>query len=146
VRSILAELPGHKEGLAFAQLLERAGDEYWRAHYDFGRRLARPAAVIGQQRARDGVVNVLLPWVAAMGRDTGDEDLEHAAEAAYGAHPALASNQITRHMARQILGPDYRTIRLNAQRQQGLIQIYRGWCDARDCERCPAGSRVGVAL
>jgi hypothetical protein len=86
------------------------------------------------------VVNVLLPWIAALGTSRGEIWLRQAAEESYAVHPALASNQITRHMARQILGAASRTIRLTARQQQGLIHIYRGWCDARDCVTCPAGS------
>jgi hypothetical protein len=139
VRSALAELPPRRAAAALDRLLLRRGDDYWATHADFARPLPRTGALLGQQRARDAVVNVLLPWTAALAARHGETWLRQAAEEAYAAHSALAANQITRHMARQILGPESRSVRLNAQRQQGLIHIYRGWCDARDCASCVAG-------
>jgi len=124
------------------RLAERAGGDYWRSHADLGRELRHPAALIGAERAADIVVNVYLPWAAAMGRFTGDEQLADSAVAIYQAHPPLAPNQITRHMARQILGADARRVLRTACLQQGLIHIYQGWCDERICQRCPAGPGV----
>jgi hypothetical protein len=65
-----------------------------------------------------------------------------AALAAYAAHPRLADNQITRHMAWQLIGLDAQHVVKGAARQQGLIHLYRHWCDARDCAACPAGRPV----
>jgi hypothetical protein len=135
----LYELPPERAAGALRRLLSCAGDPYWRAHADFARPLRRPAALLGPERAADAVVNALLPWTAAVARHRADPRLEEAAEAAYRSHPLLAQNQITRHMAQQILGPlGPATIRTACQ-QQGLLAIYRGWCDARDCQACPAG-------
>jgi hypothetical protein len=140
VRAALSELPPRNAATALGKLIMRRGSDYWATHSDFGRPLPRPGALLGQERARDAVVNVLLPWIAAVAAQSGEAWLQETAEAIYTAHPRLGSNEITRHMARQILGAESRTIRLNAQRQQGLIHIYRGWCDARDCPTCPAGA------
>ncbi|HZT07884.1 MAG TPA: DUF2851 family protein [Chloroflexota bacterium] len=140
VRALLTERAPGKAAAGLDALLLRTGEgDYWRAHADFARPLARPGALIGRQRAADIVVNVLLPWVGATARRSGDEALAAAATDALLAHAPLASNQITRHMASQILGPHARVVRMTAVRQQGLIAIYRGWCDARACEACPAG-------
>lgn len=136
---ILHELPPERAGGALRQLLCCAGDPYWRVHADFGRPLRRPAALVGPERAADAVVNALLPWSAAVGRHRGNPHLEEAAEAVYRLHPPLAQNQITRHMARQILGRAGPAAIRTACEQQGLLAIYRGWCDARDCGACPAG-------
>lgn len=130
------ELPPGHAVRALRRLITRSEHSYWREHADFGRALRRPLALIGPQRAADCVVNALLPWAAAMERTTGGP---LAAEAAYMAHPALGENQITRHMRSQVLGPEGARLRLTACRQQGLIAIYRGWCDARDCAACIAG-------
>ncbi len=135
----LCELPPSRAAPALRALLVRSAAGYWQMHADFGRPLARPAALVGPDRAAEAVVNAVLPWAAAVGRATGDTLLLDAARAAYREHPRLASNQITRHMARQIAGPEAKQVVTTARRQQGLIHIYRGWCDARDCLACPAG-------
>jgi hypothetical protein len=132
-------LPADRITGALRGLVVRVGDAYWRTHGDCGRPLRRPAALLGPERASDAVVNTVLPWAAALGRRDSNWLLERAAEAAYRAHPPLAHNQITRHMARQIIGAAARGVLTTACRQQGLIHIYRGWCDARACAACPAG-------
>ncbi len=146
VVAALAELPPRRAASALRALLARSGDSYWQLHGDLDRPLFRPLALIGEQRAADAVVNVVLPWAAALGRSQDTLWIEEAAERVYAAHPPLASNQITRHMALQILGSTRPSFRLAAQRQQGLIHIYRGWCDARDCAACPAGPEPGLGL
>jgi hypothetical protein len=143
VLGALSELPREHAPRALRALVACAGDEYWHAHADLGRLLRRPAALVGPDRAADIVVNVLLPWAAAVGRRQRNEDLVSAAEAVYQRHPRLSANEITRHMARQIIGTAARGIVRTACLQQGLIHIYRGWCDQRDCAACPAGPPRG---
>jgi hypothetical protein len=120
-------------------IFTRAGDQYWQTHYDLGRPMRRPGAVLGSQRAAEAVVNAVLPWAAALARAWDRPDLERAAESCYRMHPPLASNHVTRHMAEQILGAAAATVPGSACRQQGLLHIYRTTCDARDCASCPAG-------
>lgn len=139
VLAVLAELPGSRVAAALRTLLLRSGQQYWPEHGDLGRPLRRASALLGPDRAADAVVNALLPWAAAVARRDGNRVLEKATRAAYRAHPPLSHNQITRHMARQIIGVAGRSVVTTACRQQGLIHIYRGWCDARDCAACPAG-------
>lgn len=142
----LLELPPSRAAPALRRLLLRRGDAYWRGHGDFGRPLRAPSAVLGPQRAADLVVNVVLPWTVAVARRTGNEILEAAAIAAYEAHPGLGTNQITRHMARQVLGDAAHLVTRRACLQQGLIQLYRGWCDTRDCPTCPTHQLASQAL
>ena len=120
--------------------LTREGPPYWRSHADFGHPLRRACAILGPQRAAEAVVNVVLPWAAALARTWDREDLVRAAEACYRAHPLLGGNHITRHMADQILGAQAGAVLTTACRQQGLIHIYRTSCDARDCATCLAGT------
>jgi hypothetical protein len=139
VLAALGELPPERAPAALRAMIRCPGDAYWHEHGDFGRPLRRPANLIGADRAADVVVNVLLPWAAAVGRSRGEAALASSAEAVFRVHPRLAANEITRHMASQIAGPNARSVVKTACHQQGLIHVYRGWCDARDCARCPAG-------
>ena len=135
----LTELPPIQAVSALRGLLIRPGDDYWHRHADFGQPLRSPQAVLGAERASDLVVNVILPWAVARARQPGHAALETAAITAYTVHPALGLNQITRHMAPQLLGLGAAHLLKRACLQQGLIQLYQGWCDARDCAMCPAG-------
>jgi hypothetical protein len=138
ILGVLSEMPPARAGGTLRDTLMVAGNEYWRAHFGFGRLMRAPSGLVGEQRASDLVVNVALPWALAVARAWANPMLEQSVIDAYEAHPALASNQITRHMAAQVLGDQQTPVLRSACLQQGLIQLYRGWCDARDCLDCPA--------
>jgi hypothetical protein len=129
-----------------AALTAQVSDPYWNAHQDFGVPLQRPSRLIGTARAREITVNVLLPWAAAVARTSEQPAFEAAAISAYRRHPRLANNTITRHMERQLVGPDARRAVNSACRQQGLHHLFARWCDARDCEACIAGERFPSAV
>lgn len=90
---------------------------------------------VGGTRARDMLVNIALPFlhsyattggIAERGRNGlphGCADLAAAALDAYATAPKLQENEITREM-RRLCGIDGKT-RLNARRQQGLLELYR---------------------
>jgi hypothetical protein len=118
----------------------RTSDAFWSWHFDFGR--ASPSArpwLIGSGRAGEVAVNVLLPFLHALGRAGDDAALAERALTLYRRYPATAPNRVTREMARQLGGPDGAASARGACRQQGLIHLYHHWCGAHDCARCPAG-------
>lgn len=77
---------------------------------------------IGESRAREIAVNVVLPFMYAWGGTTRSRELRAASIEAYRRMPGLADNEITREMKRLLpSGVDTR----GARRQQGLIHLYR---------------------
>jgi hypothetical protein len=58
-------------------------------------------------------------------------------EAVYAAYPKLAENKITRAMADEVFGPRKGHAIKGARRQQGLIHLYRLYCETRRCYECP---------
>ncbi len=137
--ALLAGEPAERAHRALVSLIQRASNTYWAERQDFATRLPRPAALIGTARAREITVNVLLPWAAAIAATRRDAALGDAARAAYRRHPRLPDNAITRHMERQLLGLNARSVITTACRQQGLHHLFSRWCDARDCGGCLAG-------
>jgi hypothetical protein len=133
------QAPAPRAARLLAALTREACDPYWDGHRDFGAPMRHAAALVGMARAREITVNAFLPWAAAVGRASGDPGLEAAAIAAYHSHPRLASNNVTRHMALQLLGPHAREVLRGACRQQGLHHVFGHWCDQRDCASCIAG-------
>ncbi|MFW6150534.1 MAG: DUF2851 family protein [Chloroflexota bacterium] len=113
--------------------IEVSGDGYWQTHSDFGVRAAR-CAVVGQAKAREIVVNVILPFARARGDITGQRDLAGHATDMYMGFPGSKDNAITLHMKRQLGLPD--AAHLTACQQQGLIHIYRKYCCAGGCAQC----------
>jgi len=87
--------------------------------------------LIGQGRAREMVVNALLPFSFAWAQG---QLRQHALEL-YRNYPPLEENQITRQMSRQLLiGPG---VAKSARRQQGLIHLYHTFCLPMKCPQCP---------
>jgi len=123
-------------GLAGA--LRVTADGYWAQNLDFGLPARDTPALVGRGRADDIVVNVLLPFAAAWGQANSHQTLASQAFEIYRRHPVLAVNTLERHMTGQ-LGIN-RYIINSAQRQQGLIHIYRTRCSQGKCRECPVGN------
>ncbi len=81
-------------------------------------------ALIGQDRALDMAVNVVLPALHAWGRREGDQPLTESCLGLYGKAPRLAENEITREM-KELLGVAGATRGAGAMRQQGLLHLYQ---------------------
>jgi hypothetical protein len=76
---------------------------------------------------------VVLPFAAAVAQIEQDQSLLEYAQELYVAYPALASNQVTRSMYRQ-LGLEREP--KNACQQQGLHYIYAQTCREKRCAAC----------
>lgn len=110
---------------------------HWRLGYDLGRRFkGLSASLIGHARAREMVVNVVLPFAWAHGELASLPELCQRANAAYGVCPRLAENQITRWMS-QLVGEPAKRAATTARRQQGLIHMFHSFCREERCAECP---------
>ncbi|HKP54844.1 MAG TPA: DUF2851 family protein [Chloroflexia bacterium] len=128
-------------GKQWTGLLTVPAGGYWAAHSDFGRPLSgegkEEVALVGGSRAADMVVNILLPALIARAEREGQPDEREAALAVYASYPRLSENKITRAMADEALGPMRKKVINTARHQQGLIHLYRLYCEARRCYECP---------
>jgi hypothetical protein len=102
---------------------------------------AGPVTLIGSDRAREIVVNVVLPHALARAATCGDGRLAAAAEAAAGALPGGPGNAKTRAMLAQFGGERPLAIR-SALEEQGLLHLYASWCASRRCYECPVALTV----
>jgi hypothetical protein len=122
-------------------MLKVPADGYWGTHSDFGRGLAGLAseeiALVGESRAADMVVNILMPALLAHADTKGRMGLHEKVEAVYAVYPKLSENRITKAMTEEVFGPRKRNAVKGARRQQGLIHLYRLYCEARRCHDCP---------
>ena len=121
-------------------LLEGASRGYWALHWDFGLCLRRPAGLIGRQRAAEIAINAFLPALVAWASLTGDTVLEGRVLDAYRCYPKRGDNEISRYVATRITGVPRPRVARSACRQQGLLHIYRAWCEEKRCGECPCGS------
>ena len=122
-------------------MLKVPGEGYWATHSDFGRGLtgmmAEEVALVGESRAADMVVNILLPALLAYADTHNKGGLHEKVEAVYALYPKLSDNKVTRAMTDEVFGPRKRNAIKGARRQQGLVHLYRLYCEARRCHECP---------
>lgn len=95
-------------------------------------------ALVGPGRAADIVVNVLLPFAVAYANAFRTPELGARAWQAYHAHPRLSENEFTAYMAGILFANgEARGTATSARRQQGLLHLFRAYCDYRRCDECP---------
>jgi hypothetical protein len=122
-----------------------AAGEYRDEYLDFGLKAGENnTALLGQERAADIVINVLLPFAAAIGRINGSPEEETRAHEIYSYYPAAAENMVAKDM-RQKLGINRNTVK-TAQKQQGLIHIYKFFCLPEKCGDCPVFPTAGIRV
>jgi hypothetical protein len=112
------------EGLV-AGLLRAAGSGSAReltAALTVGGGLSRKEALIGQGRAADLAVNVVLPFFHGMATRQGPRG--EAYLQLYHRFGRLQPNELTREMAGQLLEPAWPGVVTNARRQQGLLHLH----------------------
>ncbi len=124
---------GHRE---LAKILMITANGYWASHFDLGAgsRLGIPT-LLGNTRAADISVNVLLPFTYAWGKLTAQSELAEKSFDLYRQYPELLANTLQRHMTKQ-LGLNINLVN-SARRQQGLIHIYQTRCSQGKCHDCP---------
>jgi hypothetical protein len=116
-----------------------AGDGYWRDHFDFGvRAKTKMSALLGNSKAGEIAINVVLPFAFSWGKSAGERELTRKAMELYHSYPKLAENDITRHMYRQLCLKGLSDF--TACHQQGLIHIFRNYCREGRCSECPLSS------
>jgi hypothetical protein len=97
--------------------------------------LRSPFVDAGLSLARTDIllINVILPFAAAVALQENDETLFMQAERLYCEHPGLPSNTITRAMCRQL---QLLQEPAGSCQQQGLHYIYQQSCREKHCEVC----------
>ena len=124
-------------------------DAYWSWHWSFqSPRLAKAQPLLGEPRATDLAINVILPWFwtrAQAGRNTR---LTQLAEERFLAWPPAEDNSLLRLARQRLLGRRTPAGANSAARQQGLLQIVRDFCDHSNavCADCSFPSVVRQLL
>ncbi len=111
-------------------------DGYWLDHYCPGKQCClNDRFLIGQSRAKEIVINVLLPFVAAHGQHTDRHEKLENSLAIFSTLPSGEENNIEKHMCCQ-LGIKRSQVK-TAIRQQGLLHLYKRFCTQGRCKECP---------
>jgi len=119
---------------ALLALFQPEANTYWQCRLTFsGRAQAVPVALMGAGRAAAIVSNVLVPFLAALGKH------DVLRPPFLRRLPPEADNQIIRQTAHNLLGADHNpALYRSGLRQQGLIQIFNDFCltDRSRCKDC----------
>jgi hypothetical protein len=124
-------------------------DDFWSRHWSFqSPRLAKPQPLLGESRATDLAVNVILPWFWTRARAGRNERLTELAEERFLAWPAAQDNSLLRLARQRLLGRQTAGCVKSAASQQGLLQIVRDFCDHSNavCADCSFPDVVGQLL
>jgi len=120
-----------------------AGTGFWKQHYRFVPGDTRSphtatGALIGKERARDVVVNIVLPQAYLYCEETGDGVLKTIVREAFKRYPRMSENKITRAMTGQLfrVQSGRQKILRSALLQQGAIFLHKVYCRPRKCEDC----------
>ena len=92
--------------------------------------------MIGRGRAREIVINIILPFVYSWAQENLREDLSQQLLTLYQNYSKSGENGITREMGRLLVPTNGRIVN-SAQRQQGLVHIAKTFCYHRMCTNCP---------
>ncbi len=139
ILQLVKETPLPKGHHVLENSLTVAGDGYWRDHFDFDvRSKTKISALLGNSKAGEIAVNVILPFAFSWGKLTNEAKLTENAIELYRNYPKLAENCITRHMKKQLGFEEL--FDFTACHQQGLIHVFRNYCREGRCSQCPLAS------
>ena len=115
-------------------LFQPEANTYWQHRLTFsGKAQAAPVTLVGKRRAVAIVLNVVVPFLAALGNGS-------VMRPAFLCRlPPEEDNQIIRQTAHNLLGLDHNpALYRSGLRQQGLIQIFHDFClnDRSRCKDC----------
>jgi hypothetical protein len=139
ILQLVKEAPMPKGHHALENGLTVAGDGYWQDHFDFGiRSKTKISALLGNSKAGEIIVNVILPFAFSWGELANEPELMNKAMELYNNYPKLAENEITQHMRNQFCIEE--PADFTACHQQGLIHVFRNYCREGRCSECPLAS------
>ena len=112
---------------------------YWEMHSNFGTGGARKAALIGNERAVDIIINKILPIAYIWAIEAESQKLQEAVLKLYSIAPKSQGNKIIRKIDEQIFTEtqQLRHLKPTAKIEQGVIRLYKNYCADWLCDLCP---------
>lgn len=122
-------------------LLQPDEDLYWSYRYTLGgKKLARPHKLLGEERARTMVLDILFPCLFAWARIEQDLPFADQVYRLYTLYPRLGTNTLLRYMQEQLFAGSGTQQHLidTARKQQALLYLYHHFCweEASTCTEC----------
>ncbi|WP_436515568.1 DUF2851 family protein [Ekhidna sp. To15] len=109
--------------------------DYWQSHYDFGKSRKRVSEKMGISSFENLIINSMAPLLAAYAKFTGEQKyMDRAMEILESI--SAESNRITKK---------WNALGINATsgfESQGLIQLFKDYCQKRRCLHCNIGVEI----
>ncbi len=121
------------------KIFQVESDEFWSWHWTFNSvRMTRPQPLLGEARATDLAVNVVLPWLWIRAQEGGNGKILREVEQRFFAWPAAEDNSVLKLARQRLLGTAKASSLKGAAQQQGLMQIVRDFCEHSNavCSGC----------
>ena len=116
---------------------------YWAQFYTFSESADdynsdKKVTLIGSSRAKEIVVNIVLPAIFGFASETGNSQLKNQCQQIYFEFPKTTTNIIERKMIARLFSDssEARESITTAAKQQGLIHLYKLFCRRNECSRC----------
>jgi hypothetical protein len=136
ILQLVKETPRSSGQCVLENSLTVNGNGYWWNHFDFDiRSKTRKSALLGNSKAGEITVNVVLPFAFSWGELNADAKITENALELYRNYPKLPENYLTYHMKKQVGLEE--SANLTACHQQGLIHIFKDFCCEGRCGQCP---------
>lgn len=133
----------HKPEKIFSELQNQFIAEnfgIWKKHYQFSdpHSAKKDYRLIGSSKAREIVINVVLPVIFAYAEETEDYKLQDLVKIVYLNSPRLESNQVIRRMSQQLNleKSEKKQTQASACQQQGLLHMAKVFCPKWHCHQC----------
>ncbi|MSU34588.1 MAG: DUF2851 family protein [Pedosphaera sp.] len=138
-KSLLSATPGRSAARRFLEQLRPPDDPFWSRHWTcLSPCFRQPQPLLGQPRATDLAVNVVLPWLWARSQHGAEPGIQNHIVALHTEWPASEDNAVLKLARERLLGSHSKTRPRTAAEQQGLLQIVRDFCDRSNavCAEC----------
>ncbi|MFQ5640400.1 MAG: DUF2851 family protein [bacterium] len=114
---------------------------FWSHHYQFHdtkRPNRQEPTLIGKDRAREIIVNAILPVLYLYSQESREGVLANRIRELMTRYPKLPANSITRTMKNQLFRFNKQKSRAikSAVQQQGLIELFKMYCKPLRCTEC----------
>jgi len=123
----------------FEEMTRPVPEDYWLKHTVFGEPSRTPrASLIGRDRQRGMVVDVILPFLFALADRDSRSDRMRLVREMYTGYGRQANNSVIQSMTNLLFRetPEKKASIDRAILQQGMLQIDQETCRSKACNRC----------
>lgn len=139
---ILSNLNPIEKTQHLVNLFRVKSEGYWENHYNFGRsRGVKTGYTVGILKAREIIVNVVLPIMLTFSRIFKNDEIEKRVIDIYKSFPNLSANWITAKIEEELFRG---AVKLSSSglTHQGGIQLYKFYCSNSMCNACAIGNKL----